>query len=127
MVAAVTAEVSHKRSSVLQKDHRSQSNGEMVGLAEGAWRRSGDSDGVTVPHVPGHVVRGTVIATLGSPRRPQPVDWSQRFRFCPVATSSASMFTLTSPRSRNRLRPCQALASAKSGSTQTLRFLSAFS
>lgn len=60
---------------------------------------------------------------LGRP----PLEASSLLRFWPAAISSASAFTLSSPRSRNLLIPCQSFASANIGSTHTLRFLMAFS
>jgi hypothetical protein len=69
----------------------------------------------------------TRAAPLGSGRRPQPCFASSRFRFCPAAISSASLFTRYSRRRRNRREPCHSLASANSGSTHTLRLRIAFS
>lgn len=60
-------------------------------------------------------------APLGHGRRPQPDRLGNRLRFCPAAIKSASPLTLGSPRNRKRRSPCQSLASAKRGSTQTVR------
>jgi hypothetical protein len=49
------------------------------------------------------------------------------FMFCPVAISSASMFTFSNLLSLNLRRPCQSFASPNNGSTHTLRFRRAFS
>src|SRR5215211_4239357 len=57
----------------------------------------------------------------GPCRRPQPVATSHRLRFCPAATSSASIFTLSKPRQRNCRKPCHCFASPNSGSTHTER------
>ena len=68
--------------------------------------------------------RAATWARFRGPRRP---NFSSRFTFWPEATSRASAFAFSSPRSLNLLIPCQYLASAKSGSIHTLRFLSASS
>ena len=69
---------------------------------------------------------GASGAPFGHGRRPHPRLRSSRFRFCPAAISSASALTFQSPGRRNRFRPCQSLASPKSGSTHTLRLRMAF-
>src|SRR5687768_7141391 len=53
----------------------------------------------------------TPTAPPGHRRRPQPRQLSSRFRFCPVARTSASIFTFTSSRRRKRSMPCHALPS----------------
>src|SRR5829696_6269698 len=63
----------------------------------------------------GKAGRTLPAAPLGNGRRPQPRRLNRRFRFWPAAISSASPFTLSSPRKRNRRSPCQSLASANSG------------
>src|SRR6266567_3347795 len=50
----------------------------------------------------------------------------QAFEILPVAMHKASQLTRRSSRKRKRRRPCQSLASAKRGSTQTLRLFRAF-
>ncbi len=60
-------------------------------------------------------------APSGQGRRPQPVALSNRFRFCPAAMNSASMFTFARPRSRNCRSSCHCFASPKSGSIHTFR------
>src|SRR2546426_9354715 len=65
-------------------------------------------------------------ASAGSGRRPHPRFWSKRLRFCPEAVTRASQLTLQSSRKRKRRIPCQSLASANKGSTQTLRLFMAF-
>ena len=61
----------------------------------------------------------TPTAPFGHGRRPQPNLLNSHLRFCPAAISCASPLTLVSPRGRKRRGPCQALASANSGSTYT--------
>jgi hypothetical protein len=68
----------------------------------------------------------TPIARPGHQRRPHPRQLSSRFRFCPVARTSASILTFSSILSRNRSMPCQALPSPNSGSTHTFRLRIAF-
>jgi hypothetical protein len=50
---------------------------------------------------------------------------SSRLTFCPEAIMRASAFTFSNRLSLNLLRPCHSLASPKSGSTHTARFLRA--
>lgn len=70
---------------------------------------------------------GTIaIAWVGNGRRPHPRIWRRRLRFCLEAITSASQLTRQSRRKRNRRIPCHCLPSPKSGSTHTLRLLSAF-
>jgi len=49
----------------------------------------------------------------GHGRRPQPLALNNRFRFCPAAIISPSMFPFVSPRSRNCRIPCHCFASPK--------------
>src|SRR3989440_931422 len=65
-------------------------------------------------------------ASTGNGRRPHPRFLSKRLRFCPAAIRRASQLTRQSNRKRKRRRPCQSLASANKGSTQTLRLFIAF-
>ncbi len=65
-------------------------------------------------------------ASAGQGRRPQPRFLSNRLRFCPAAIRKASQLTRQSSRSRKRRMPCQSLASANKGSTQTERLRVAF-
>src|SRR6266852_6254193 len=65
-------------------------------------------------------------ASAGNGRRPQPRFLRRRFRFCPAAIRKASQLTRQSHRKRKRRMPCQSLASANNGSTQTLRLRKAF-
>src|SRR5437762_12496988 len=59
-------------------------------------------------------------ASTGNGRRPHPRFLSKRLRF-PAAIRKASQLTRQSRRKRKRRRPCQSLASANKGSTQTFR------
>src|SRR5436309_3279646 len=65
-------------------------------------------------------------ASTGNGRRPHPRFLSKRLRFCPAAIRKASMLTRQSSRKRKRRMPCQSLASANKGSTQTFRLFIAF-
>src|SRR5258708_33745229 len=65
-------------------------------------------------------------ASAGNGRRPHPRFCNKRLRFCPVAVTRASQVTFWSRRKRKRRIPCHSLASANSGSTQTLRLFMAF-
>src|SRR5438128_3025118 len=65
-------------------------------------------------------------ASTGNGRRPHPRFLSKRLRFCPAAIRRASQLTRQSNRKRKRLSPCQSLASANNGSTQTQRLRYAF-
>ncbi len=67
-----------------------------------------------------------LMASVGNGRHPQPRFLSNRLRFCPAAIRKASMLTRQSSRKRKRRIPCQSLASAKRGSTQTCRLRMAF-
>jgi hypothetical protein len=62
----------------------------------------------------------------GHGRRPHPFALNNRFKFCPAAMNSPSMFTFCSPRSLNCRIPCHCFASPKSGSIQTFRLRIAF-
>lgn len=73
------------------------------------WTQRSDADGITRFHLE-HAVVGTARAIPGNPGRPLAFACSQRFRFCPIASSSPSMFTLTRSRSLNRLSQCHYLA-----------------
>ena len=90
--------MSQERPSVLQNEKQRS----CVGLW---WTQRSDADGITRFHLE-HAVVGTARAIPGNPGRPLAFACSQRFRFCPVAFSSAWMFTLTRSRSLNRLSQC---------------------
>src|SRR5260221_12342938 len=67
-----------------------------------------------------------LIASGGNGRRPHPRFLSRRLRFWPAAIRKASQLTRHSSRKRKRRTPCQSLASANKGSTQTFRLFIAF-
>lgn len=56
----------------------------------------------------------------------RPSEATSRLRFCPAAIRSASVFTFSKPLSLNLRMPWRSFASAKSGSTHTLRLRRAF-
>jgi hypothetical protein len=89
------------------------------GLMEAGERRARFPGRASAPAAAG-------VEWPGHGRRPHPRRRSRRLRFCPAAVRRASVLTLGRRRRRKRRRPCQSLASPKSGSTHTLRFRRAF-
>lgn len=65
-------------------------------------------------------------AACATPSGARPSKATSRFRFCPEALLIAAVFIFSKPLSLNLRMPWQSFASAKSGSTHTLRLSRAF-